>query len=137
MLNQDWLSGCNHFLTKGYLNIDSCSDVFMGGSMHRQTDEWDDKHSVRHRGVATGGGGARGGGGRKKPGKFCHKWQHLWLLAHPIKFGQFYKNSIFGRLNPPIKVVSRRPWSDRRMAGQKSSRTKAAETSCIFRSRSF
>ena len=29
-------------------------------------------------------------------GKFCHKWQHLWLLAHPIKFGQFYKNSIFG-----------------------------------------
>ena len=32
-------------------------------------------------------------------GKFCHKWQHLWLLAHPIKFGQFYKNSIFGRFN--------------------------------------
>ena len=29
-------------------------------------------------------------------GKFCHKWQHLWWLAHPIKFGQFYKNSIFG-----------------------------------------
>ena len=47
-------------------------------------------------------------------GKFCHKWQHLWLLVHPIKFGQFYKNSIFGRFNehtPPIKVVSRRPWS--------------------------
>ena len=30
----------------GYLNIDSCY-VFMGGSMHRQTDEWDDKHSVQ------------------------------------------------------------------------------------------
>ena len=32
----------------------------------------------------------------------------LWLLAHPIKFRQFYKNSIFGRFNehtPPIKVV--------------------------------
>ena len=46
-------------------------------------------------------------------GKFCHKWQYLWLLAHPTKFGQFYKNSIFGRFNehtPPIKVVSRRPW---------------------------
>ena len=45
-------------------------------------------------------------------GKFCHKWQHLWLLAHPIKFGQFYKNGIFGQFNehtPPIKVVSRRP----------------------------
>ena len=38
----------------------------------------------------------------------------MWLLAHPIKFGQFYKNSIFGRFNehtppPPIKVISRRP----------------------------
>ena len=31
--------------------------------------------------------------------KFCHKWQHLSLLAHPIKFGQFFKNSIFGRFN--------------------------------------
>ena len=47
-----------------------------------------------------------------KTGKFCHKWQHLWLLAHPIQFGQFYKNSIFGRFNehtPPIKVVLRHP----------------------------
>ena len=42
-------------------------------------------------------------------GKFCHKWQHLWLLAHPIKFWQFFKNSLFGRFNEPIKVVSRRP----------------------------
>ena len=32
-------------------------------------------------------------------GKFCHKGQHLWLFAHPIKFEQFYKNSIFGRFN--------------------------------------
>ena len=35
-------------------------------------------------------------------GKFRHKWQHLWLLVHPIKFGQFYKNSIFGRFNEHI-----------------------------------
>ena len=38
----------------------------------------------------------------------------MWLLAHPIKFGQFYKNSIFGRFNEhtlPIKVVLRRPWT--------------------------
>ena len=45
-------------------------------------------------------------------GKLCHKWQHLWLLVHPIKFGLFYKNSMFGRFNehtPPIKVVSLRP----------------------------
>ena len=32
-------------------------------------------------------------------GKFCHKWQHLWLLVHPIKFGQFYKSRIFGQFN--------------------------------------
>ena len=77
------------------------------------------------RGVATGGGVSHtlpplppiffflkpGKFGQTK-GKFCHKWQHLWLLAHPIKFVQFYKNSIFGRFNehtPPIKVVSRHP----------------------------
>ena len=51
----------------------------------------------------------------KKPGKklkikkFCHKWQHLWLLVHPIKF---YKNSIFGRFNEHmllIKVVFAMP----------------------------
>ena len=50
---------------------------------------------------------------RQNNGKFCHKWQHLWLLVHPIKFWQFYKSRIFGRFNehtPPIKVVSRRPW---------------------------
>ena len=56
------------------------------------------------RGVATGGGGGvknfkkRENLGKLRE-KFCHKWQHLWLLAHPIKFGQFYKNSIFGRFN--------------------------------------
>ena len=63
------------------------------------------------RGVATWGGGGvshpqkifknreNSGKLRETNGKFCHKWQHLCLLVHPIKFGQFYKNSIFGRFN--------------------------------------
>ena len=42
--------------------------------------------------------GSSGKFGQTK-GKSYHKWQHLWLLAHPIKFGQFYKNSVFGRFN--------------------------------------
>ena len=31
--------------------------------------------------------------------KLSNSPKHLWLLGHPIKFGQFYKNSIFGRFN--------------------------------------
>ena len=79
------------------------------------------------RGVATGGVGVGGvtppqifkklgkfgqnkGKFGQNNGEFCHKWQHLWLLVHPIKFGQFYRNSIFGRFNEsgfatPLVVV--------------------------------
>ena len=59
-----------------------------------------------------------GGGGspkifknRQNSGKFCHKWQHLWLLAHQKKFGQFYKNSIFGRFPPQSKWFRDAPGS--------------------------
>ena len=45
------------------------------------------------RGVATGGGVTPQNW--KKPGKFGQTKGCLWLLAHPIKFWQFYKNRRF------------------------------------------
>ena len=47
------------------------------------------------RGVATGVWGGDNSG--ENSGKFGETKGCFWLLVHPIKFGQFYKNSIFGR----------------------------------------
>ena len=83
-------------------------------------------HHSDVRGVATGRkktgkfGQTKGKFGQTKgkfgqtKGKFCHKWQYLWLLAHPIKFGKFFKDSIFGRFNEHINFffyLFTRSWS--------------------------
>ena len=44
-----------------------------------------------------------------KPEKFGQTKGCLWLLAHPIKFGQFYKNNIFGRFNEHTPPAPRPP----------------------------